>query len=113
MVYHYYVWSCVSTFSNSNSSREQAQFACSKVIDSSFRALFQIWEKIGIDENQKKVRGDTAVTHVKNLVQNMVAEEEALMNKLAKTIDEFTEKLDQLCGELSLPHIKVNVLLTC
>uniref|UniRef100_A0A0B6ZRP3 Protein regulator of cytokinesis 1 n=1 Tax=Arion vulgaris TaxID=1028688 RepID=A0A0B6ZRP3_9EUPU len=97
---------------NSSPCREQTRFACNKIIDTSLRSLYQIWDKMGIEEGQKKARGDTAVTHVKNLMQHMITEEEALMNQVAKTIDEFTEKLDQLCNELSLPHIKLSGGLT-
>ncbi|CAG5120269.1 unnamed protein product [Candidula unifasciata] len=98
--------------SNLSPSREQTQIACNKVIDTSIRALYNIWDKMGIDESQKKARGDTAVAHVKNLMQYMVNEEEALMNQVAKTIEDFTEKLEQLCNELSLPQNKVSGGLT-
>ncbi|BFY98138.1 hypothetical protein BsWGS_01175 [Bradybaena similaris] len=93
-------------------SREQTQVACNKVINSCIRALYNIWDKMGIDESQKKARGDTAVAHVKNLMQHMVNEEEALMNQVAKTIADFTEKLEQLCNELSLPQNKISGGLT-
>uniref|UniRef100_A0A0B6ZVL8 Protein regulator of cytokinesis 1 n=1 Tax=Arion vulgaris TaxID=1028688 RepID=A0A0B6ZVL8_9EUPU len=98
--------------SNTSPSREQTQSACYKVIESSIRGLYHIWDKMGIDESQKKSRGDTAVAHVNNLMQHMVNEEEALMNQFAKTIDDFTEKLEQLCTELSLPQIKMSAGLT-
>ena len=63
-----------------------------------------------MDDAQKKTRGEAARSHVKALMQNMISEEENLMSRLAKTITEFTEKLDQLCEELSLPHIRVSTL---
>ncbi|CAG5117301.1 unnamed protein product [Candidula unifasciata] len=97
---------------SSSPCREQTRFACNKIIDTSIRALYQIWDKMGIDESQKKARGDTAVAHMKNLMQHMIAEEEALMKQVAQTIDEYTEKLDLLCNDLSLPHIRLSGGLT-
>ncbi|CAL1540533.1 unnamed protein product [Lymnaea stagnalis] len=92
---------------NTSPCREQTRFAFSKVIDTSLQELYRIWDKMGIDESQKKARGDTAVIHVRNLMQDMVKEEVLLMNKVEKTIEDFSEKLAQLCDELSLPQVKL------
>ncbi|BFZ01283.1 hypothetical protein BsWGS_04323 [Bradybaena similaris] len=97
---------------NSSPCREQIRFACNKIIDTSIRGLYQIWDKMGFDESHKKARGDAAVTHVKNLMQHMIAEEDTLMKQVAQTIDEHVEKLDQLCSDLSLPHIRLSGGLT-
>ncbi|XP_059159147.1 protein regulator of cytokinesis 1-like isoform X2 [Physella acuta] len=88
-------------------SKEQMRYAFNKVTDATVQSLYHIWDKMGIDESQKKARGETAVAHVKNLTQDMVKEEELLMNKLEKTIEDFVEKLSQLCEELSLPQVKL------
>ena len=91
-----------------NPCKEQTRLGFSRDLDNFLSTLFEIWGKLGMDDAQKKTRGEAARSHVKSLMQNMISEEENLMNRLAKTIAEFTEKLDQLCEELSLPHIKVS-----
>ncbi|XP_012944498.1 protein regulator of cytokinesis 1 isoform X3 [Aplysia californica] len=87
--------------------REQQRFAINKVVEASLKSLHQIWGEMGIDESQKKARGDMAVEHVRNLMGDMVKEEENMRNKFAKTVEDFTEQLNQLCLELALPHVKM------
>ncbi|KAK0052021.1 protein regulator of cytokinesis 1-like isoform X2 [Biomphalaria pfeifferi] len=97
---------------NSSPCKEQLRFALNKVTDNAVQALCHIWDKMGIDDNQKSNRGDIAVTHVKNLMQDMVKEEELLMNKLERAIEDCTEKLSSLCEELSLPFVKLPATIT-
>jgi len=90
-----------------NRDREQQRFAVNKVIETSLKALWRIWEEMGIEEKQKKSRADTALEHVKNLMGDMVKEEGLLLKKFEKTIEEFSEKLRRLCEELSYPHVEL------
>ncbi|RUS81031.1 hypothetical protein EGW08_011197 [Elysia chlorotica] len=99
-------------FSMANTCKEQTRLGFTRDTDNFLNTLFQIWDKLGMDDTQKKTRGEAARSHVKALMQNMITEEENLMSRLAKTITDFTEKLDQLCEELSLPHIRVSTDLT-
>ncbi|KAH9513253.1 carboxypeptidase C prc1 [Bulinus truncatus] len=97
---------------NSSPCKEQLRYALNKVTDNAVQALCHIWDTMGIDDNQKITRGDIAVTHVKNLMQDMVKEEELLRNKLERAIEDCTQKLSVLCEELSLPFVKLPGSLT-
>ncbi|GFO34174.1 protein regulator of cytokinesis 1 [Plakobranchus ocellatus] len=94
------------THSMSSNCKEQTRFGFTRDTDNFLNTLFQIWDKLGMDDTQKKIRGEAARSHVKALMQNMITEEESLMSRVSKTITEFTEKLNHLCEELSLPQIK-------
>lgn len=95
-----------------NSCKEQTRLGFTRDTDNFLNTLFQIWDKLGMDDAQKKTRGEAARSHVKTLMHNMTSEEESLMKRVENTIAEFTEKLDKLCEELSLPHIRVPTDLT-
>jgi len=91
---------------------EQHKCAITKTVESNLKSLWRIWDEMGIDDTQKKNRADTAIEHVNNLMSDMLKEEGNLMAKFAKTIEDFSVKLDQLCGELALPHVKLSGGLT-
>ncbi|GFR74723.1 protein regulator of cytokinesis 1 [Elysia marginata] len=95
-----------------NTCREETRLGFSGDTDNFLNTLFQIWEKLGMDDAQKKTRGEAARSHVRTLMQSMITEEETLMSRVEKTIADFTDKLDKLCEELSLPHIRVPADLT-
>ncbi|NXD38205.1 PRC1 regulator, partial [Copsychus sechellarum] len=65
-------------------------------------ALRDIWEEIGIPEEQRLERTDTVRKHIKNLLDMMVAEEESLKERLLKSIVLCRKELDTLCRELQL-----------
>uniref|UniRef100_A0AAY4CNC6 Protein regulator of cytokinesis 1a n=1 Tax=Denticeps clupeoides TaxID=299321 RepID=A0AAY4CNC6_9TELE len=65
--------------------------------------LKDIWEEIGIPEDQRLQRTDTVKMHVKNLLDMMIAEEENLRKRLLTSIDSCRKELDVLCKELHLP----------
>ncbi|XP_032926150.1 protein regulator of cytokinesis 1 isoform X2 [Catharus ustulatus] len=65
-------------------------------------ALRDIWEEIGIPEEQRLERTDTVRKHIKSLLDMMVAEEESLKERLLKSIVLCRKELDTLCKELQL-----------
>ncbi|NXD31683.1 PRC1 regulator, partial [Spelaeornis formosus] len=65
-------------------------------------ALRDIWEEIGIPEEQRLERTDTVKKHIKSLLDMMVAEEENLKERLLKNIVLCRKELDTLCRELQL-----------
>ncbi|XP_068814519.1 protein regulator of cytokinesis 1 isoform X1 [Struthio camelus] len=65
-------------------------------------ALRDIWEEIGIPEEQRLERTDAVKKHVKSLLDMMVAEEENLKERLLKSIALRRKELDTLCRELHL-----------
>ncbi|XP_072725255.1 uncharacterized protein [Ciconia boyciana] len=65
-------------------------------------ALRDIWEEIGIPEEQRLERTDVVKKHIKSLLDMMVAEEENLKERLLKSIAVCRKELDTLCKELQL-----------
>ncbi|XP_023801774.1 protein regulator of cytokinesis 1 isoform X2 [Cyanistes caeruleus] len=65
-------------------------------------ALRDIWEEIGIPEEQRLERTDVVRKHIKSLLDMMVAEEESLKERLLKSIVLCRKELDTLCRELQL-----------
>ncbi|NWZ30568.1 PRC1 regulator, partial [Asarcornis scutulata] len=65
-------------------------------------ALRDIWEEIGIPEEQRLERTDVVKKHIKGLLDMMVAEEESLKERLLKSIALCRKELDALCRELRL-----------
>ncbi|NWI67034.1 PRC1 regulator, partial [Todus mexicanus] len=65
-------------------------------------ALRDIWEEIGIPEEQRLERTDVVKKHIKSLLDLMVAEEESLKERLLKSIALCRKELDVLCKELRL-----------
>ncbi|NWI58792.1 PRC1 regulator, partial [Calyptomena viridis] len=65
-------------------------------------ALRDIWEEIGIPEEQRLERTDVVKQHIKSLLDMMVAEEESLKERLLKSIAMCRKELDTLCRELHL-----------
>ncbi|XP_061451694.1 protein regulator of cytokinesis 1 isoform X2 [Rhineura floridana] len=69
------------------------------------QALFQlrdIWEEIGIPEDQRLQRTEVVKQHVKGLLGMMIAEEENLKERLLKSISTCRKELATLCRELQL-----------
>ncbi|XP_074090155.1 protein regulator of cytokinesis 1 isoform X2 [Macrotis lagotis] len=64
--------------------------------------LREIWELIGIPEDQRLQRTEVVKKHIKGLLDMMIAEEESLKQRLLKSISFCRKELDTLCGELSL-----------
>ncbi|XP_027522527.1 protein regulator of cytokinesis 1 isoform X4 [Chiroxiphia lanceolata] len=65
-------------------------------------ALRDIWEEIGIPEEQRLERTDVVKQHIKSLLDMMVAEEQSLKERLLKSIAVCRKELDTLCSELQL-----------
>ncbi|XP_074863324.1 protein regulator of cytokinesis 1 [Carettochelys insculpta] len=64
--------------------------------------LRDIWEEIGIPEEQRLQRTEVVKKHIKGLLDMMVAEEENLKERLLKSIAMCRKELDTLCKELQL-----------
>ncbi|XP_074773866.1 protein regulator of cytokinesis 1 isoform X3 [Athene noctua] len=69
--------------------------------------LRDIWEEIGIPEEQRLERTDVVKKHIKNLLDMMVAEEESLRERLLKSIALCRKEFDTLCRELQLGPFEV------
>ncbi|XP_070686621.1 protein regulator of cytokinesis 1-like [Pempheris klunzingeri] len=65
--------------------------------------LQDIWEEIGIPEEQRLQRTNDVHKHIKGLLDLMIAEEEQLKKRLLKGIESCIKELNNLCAELQLP----------
>ncbi|XP_067305869.1 protein regulator of cytokinesis 1b isoform X2 [Pseudorasbora parva] len=65
--------------------------------------LKDIWEEIGIPEDQRLERTNVVKNHIKGLLDMMIAEEESLRKRLMTSIDKCHQELSKLCLELQLP----------
>ncbi|XP_029576698.1 protein regulator of cytokinesis 1-like isoform X4 [Salmo trutta] len=65
--------------------------------------LKDIWEEIGIPEDQRLQRTNVVKNHIKGLLDMMITEEESLRTRLLSSIEACREQLDTLCLELQLP----------
>ncbi|XP_068954747.1 protein regulator of cytokinesis 1 isoform X7 [Petaurus breviceps papuanus] len=68
--------------------------------------LREIWELIGIPEDQRLQRTEVVKKHIKGLLDMMIAEEESLKERLLKSINFCRKELNTLCKELSLESFK-------
>ncbi|XP_061577659.1 protein regulator of cytokinesis 1-like isoform X2 [Cololabis saira] len=64
--------------------------------------LQDIWEEIGIPEEQRLQRTNDVHKHIKDLLDLMIAEEELLKKRLLKSIQACHKELSVLCTELQL-----------
>ncbi|XP_073715340.1 protein regulator of cytokinesis 1b isoform X1 [Misgurnus anguillicaudatus] len=65
--------------------------------------LKDIWEEIGIPEDQRLERTNVVKNHVKSLLDMMIAEEESLRSRLMTSIETCRKEMSKLCLELQLP----------
>ncbi|XP_062859828.1 protein regulator of cytokinesis 1a isoform X2 [Trichomycterus rosablanca] len=74
--------------------------------------LRDIWEEIGIPEDQRMQRTEAVKMHIKNLLDMMIAEEEGLRKRLLSSIESCRKELNVLCEELQLPPFEEDEGLT-
>ncbi|XP_041794316.1 protein regulator of cytokinesis 1-like [Chelmon rostratus] len=65
--------------------------------------LQDIWEEIGIPEEQRLQRTNDVHKHIEGLLDLMISEEEELKKRLLKSIESCLKELNDLCRELQLP----------
>ncbi|KAL6461464.1 hypothetical protein MHYP_G00296080 [Metynnis hypsauchen] len=65
--------------------------------------LKDIWEEIGIPEEQRLERTNVVKNHIKGLLDMMIAEEENLRKRLTASIESCRKELNKVCLELQLP----------
>ncbi|XP_072291614.1 protein regulator of cytokinesis 1-like isoform X1 [Eucyclogobius newberryi] len=65
--------------------------------------LQDIWEEIGIPEEQRLQRTNDVHNYIKGLLDLMITEEEDLKKRLIKTIESCRKEMNILCSELHLP----------
>ncbi|XP_029000842.1 protein regulator of cytokinesis 1b isoform X2 [Betta splendens] len=65
--------------------------------------LKDIWEEIGIPEDQRLQRTNVVKSHIKTLLEMMIKEEESLKNRLLNSIQTCRAEMEKLCLELQRP----------
>ncbi|XP_042342525.1 protein regulator of cytokinesis 1b isoform X1 [Plectropomus leopardus] len=65
--------------------------------------LKDIWEEIGIPEDQRLQRTNVVKNHIKSLLDMMIKEEESLKKRLISSIQTCRTDMEKLCLELQLP----------
>ncbi|XP_077939472.1 protein regulator of cytokinesis 1 [Gasterosteus aculeatus] len=68
--------------------------------------LQEIWDEIGIPEEQRVQRTNDVHKHIKGLLDLMITEEEQLKKRLLKNIELCVKELHNLCSELQLPSFE-------
>ncbi|XP_060924474.1 protein regulator of cytokinesis 1b [Limanda limanda] len=64
--------------------------------------LKDIWEEIGIPEDQRLQRTNVVKNHIKGLLEMMIKEEESLKKRLVSSIHSCRTEMETLCLELQL-----------
>ncbi|KAM8877885.1 protein regulator of cytokinesis 1b isoform 1-T1 [Synchiropus picturatus] len=65
--------------------------------------LKDIWEEIGIPEDQRLQRNNVVKNHIKGLLDMMIKEEELLRKRLLDSIQACRSEMEKLCTELQRP----------
>ncbi|XP_075894653.1 protein regulator of cytokinesis 1b isoform X4 [Nelusetta ayraudi] len=65
--------------------------------------LKDIWEEIGIPEDQRLQRTNVVKSHIKGLLDMMIKEEESLRSRLVNSIQTCRTDMETLCLELQVP----------
>ncbi|XP_044212420.1 protein regulator of cytokinesis 1b isoform X1 [Thunnus albacares] len=71
--------------------------------------LKDIWEEIGIPEDQRLQRTNVVKNHIKGLLDMMIKEEESLKTRLISSIQTCRTDMEKLCLELQLPVFEEEV----
>uniref|UniRef100_A0A8C4HS48 Protein regulator of cytokinesis 1 n=1 Tax=Dicentrarchus labrax TaxID=13489 RepID=A0A8C4HS48_DICLA len=69
--------------------------------------LKDIWEEIGIPEDQRLQRTNVVKNHIKTLLDMMIKEEESLRTRLISSIQTCRTEMEKLCLDLQLPVFEV------
>ncbi|XP_041755356.1 protein regulator of cytokinesis 1 isoform X2 [Coregonus clupeaformis] len=96
------------------SSRRSEALAFSLVtgINHAMARLVDIWDSIGIMEEQRVERMETVKKHIEGLLNDMIIEEEALKHRIRANIITFKKQLETLCLEMSTEPYKLEEGLT-
>lgn len=76
-------------------------------IASKFNELRTIWDWVGMSEEQRHERMNTAVMHLETLLSEMVQEEQDMMTTVKESVTHLERTVQILCKELnaSVPEV--------
>ncbi|XP_009863192.1 PREDICTED: protein regulator of cytokinesis 1, partial [Apaloderma vittatum] len=76
-------------------------------INRDLAALRDIWEEISIPKEQRLERTSAVKKHIKDLMDDMISEEEGLKKRLLRSIAVCRKELDFVCKELQVERFEV------
>ncbi|XP_058880190.1 protein regulator of cytokinesis 1-like isoform X1 [Acipenser ruthenus] len=91
-----------------NRKSEVLAFALVSGINKAIARLVDIWDNIGIQEEQRVERMEAVKKHIELLMNEMIIEEENLKLRILKNISACREELDILYHELSLEPYQID-----
>ncbi|TRY99380.1 hypothetical protein DNTS_002001 [Danionella cerebrum] len=91
---------------------EALAFSIVTEINHAMAKLVDIWDSIGIMEDQRVERMQTVKNHIDGLLHSMITEEEALRHRIKTDIITFQNKMGTLCLELAVELYKLDENLT-
>ncbi|XP_071946769.1 protein regulator of cytokinesis 1-like isoform X2 [Antedon mediterranea] len=92
--------------------RESMKLEIGSCLDAALSQLTHIWNEIGICEEQRQERQTVVMHHLRNLLQEMVDEEQEMSNRLKQSVDKCQCELKTLVQELGEEHVKPDEGLT-
>uniref|UniRef100_A0A8C9S6Y8 Protein regulator of cytokinesis 1b n=1 Tax=Scleropages formosus TaxID=113540 RepID=A0A8C9S6Y8_SCLFO len=81
---------------------------CVACLNKALCHLKDIWEEIGIPEDQRLQRTHVVKNHIKGLLEMMITEEENLKKRLKSSIETCHKELNAVCKELQIPPFEVS-----
>ncbi|KAL3864027.1 hypothetical protein ACJMK2_005739 [Sinanodonta woodiana] len=88
-------------------SKEQLKTELTSCLDLALTKLHQIWNVLGLCDAQRRDRTNTVLHHLRNLLDEMVNEEETLKDQIIRNIKEYTREMEALCQELAVPEFEL------
>ncbi|XP_013400479.1 protein regulator of cytokinesis 1-like isoform X2 [Lingula anatina] len=83
-------------------SHEEMQQELGKCLGTTLNRLQNIWDEIGILDEQRRERTDVVFLHLRNLLEEMVKEEESLKTNLLRNVETYGADMLKLSKELAV-----------
>lgn len=87
---------------------ELIQLDLQREFSATMTRLRDIWDEIGMPDEQIEVRGNTVRLHIRNLLAGMVNEETQLKKTMLESIDRYNTEISELTEQLSLPDFQLS-----
>ncbi|XP_039271413.2 protein regulator of cytokinesis 1-like [Styela clava] len=82
---------------------EVMQMDLQRKFNTTMSLLREIWDEIGIPDEQIEIRGSTVALHIENLLAGMVNEEKHLKKTMLESIEKYRNEITDISEKLSLP----------
>ncbi|XP_071793231.1 protein regulator of cytokinesis 1-like isoform X3 [Asterias amurensis] len=92
--------------------RESMKLEVAECLEHALEQLRDIWDEIGICEDQRVDRQNVVMHHMRNLLSEMVIEEKELRKRLLASVEKSSQELIQLSQELEIKNFEAEEGLT-